>query len=288
MIKDSQYPALYQSADAASKRLQRRYFQLLSLNLLCLLLAGVISAYPQPTAWWWILGGLLNLAALFATLYAIASRPQSKWYKTRAIAESIKTLSWRYALRVEPFNMSSSTDKELFVKRLQKVLGEHKDLAGELVEGAGGDQISEEMNRLRSLPIDARFDTYLRHRIEQQATWYSSKAKSNRIQLAIHVAVFLVLLVAATGLMFYRATRPSENMAYVDVLISFCLAAVAWSQAKRLPDLIASYTLAAHEISLIKATSTSFTDEAIFSRFVSDAENAFSREHTQWIARSDA
>ena len=58
-------------------------------------------------------------------------------------------------------------------------------------------------------------------------------------------------------------------------------------QAKRYSELAASYALTAHEISLIREQALNPSTEEEFSKFVSDAENAFSREHTQWSARRD-
>ncbi|MBD3707460.1 hypothetical protein IE983_23415 [Enterobacter hormaechei] len=46
----------------------------------------------------------------------------------------------------------------------------------------------------------------------------------------------------------------------------------------------ASYILTAHEIGVIKNRRHMF-QVSDFSSFIRDAETAFSREHTQWIAR---
>jgi len=62
---------------------------------------------------------------------------------------------------------------------------------------------------------------------------------------------------------------------------------LSWMQAKRFSELAASYALAAHEISLIREKSMLPNTPDEFSQFVGDAENAFSREHTQWVARKD-
>ena len=62
---------------------------------------------------------------------------------------------------------------------------------------------------------------------------------------------------------------------------------LGWIQAKRFSELSASYALAAFEISLIKLQSGSIKTDEDLSRFVGDTENAFSREHTQWVARKD-
>lgn len=55
----------------------------------------------------------------------------------------------------------------------------------------------------------------------------------------------------------------------------------------RFRELSASYALAAHEISLIREQSRQAMSDDQLSQFVGDAEDVFSREHTQWIARKD-
>ena len=73
-----------------------------------------------------------------------------------------------------------------------------------------------------------------------------------------------------------------------DVFVSTAASILSWMQAKRFSELAASYALAAHEIGLIKEQSMAPDTPEKFSLFVGDAENAFSREHTQWVARKDA
>ena len=74
---------------------------------------------------------------------------------------------------------------------------------------------------------------------------------------------------------------------YFDPLIVLVTSVLGWVQIKRHGELTASYNLAAHEIGIIKGYAESVKTEAEFSDFVNEAELAFSREHTQWIARKD-
>jgi hypothetical protein len=62
---------------------------------------------------------------------------------------------------------------------------------------------------------------------------------------------------------------------------------MGWVQTKRFQELAGSYALTAHEIMLLDAMLPSDQSDEKFSSFVGDAENAFSREHTQWRARRD-
>ena len=72
-----------------------------------------------------------------------------------------------------------------------------------------------------------------------------------------------------------------------DVFVAASASLLSWMQAKRFSELASSYALAAHEIGLIRENSLQPIDDEDFSMFVGDAENAFSREHTQWVARKD-
>ena len=62
---------------------------------------------------------------------------------------------------------------------------------------------------------------------------------------------------------------------------------VAWLQLKRHQELANSYALAAQELSFIAEQIQRVETAGEFSKFVSDAENAISREHTLWAARRD-
>ena len=59
-------------------------------------------------------------------------------------------------------------------------------------------------------------------------------------------------------------------------------------QIKKFNELNSSYTLTAHEIGIIQTRLQDVEAEEEFSDFVNEAELAFSREHTQWVARQDA
>ncbi|EBT7445580.1 SLATT domain-containing protein, partial [Salmonella enterica] len=50
-------------------------------------------------------------------------------------------------------------------------------------------------------------------------------------------------------------------------------------------ELAVSYFLTAHEIGDIKEQFNYISSENDFLEFVNNAEKAFSREHTQWLAR---
>ena len=72
-----------------------------------------------------------------------------------------------------------------------------------------------------------------------------------------------------------------------EVFVVSAGAALTWIQVKRFSELAAAYGLTAHELGVIRNDLESVIDENGFAQFVVDSESAFSREHTQWLARKD-
>jgi hypothetical protein len=129
--------------------------------------------------------------------------------------------------------------------------------------------------------------TYLSQRIEEQRTWYSRKAKYNRDQSLKWFIALCVLYGIAIFLLIIRIANPSIPYWPVEVAAVGVSTVIGWMQLKRFNELASAYGLTAHEIGIIKTRFDSVTNLESLSRFVSDAENAFSREHTQWAARRD-
>jgi hypothetical protein len=98
----------------------------------------------------------------------------------------------------------------------------------------------------------------------------------------------LFLMVVAILLHFWRAHNLHWNYWPGDTIITLALSVLTWLQAKRYQELAETYSLAAQDIAILEGGLPIVNTEEDFSRFVADAENAFSREHTQWIARKDS
>jgi hypothetical protein len=58
-------------------------------------------------------------------------------------------------------------------------------------------------------------------------------------------------------------------------------------QTKKYKELEKSYALTSHEINFIATQKDDIKSDDLLSEYVDNSENAFSREHTQWIARKD-
>lgn len=286
-MQEQDFPALYRSADELSLASQRHFFLALRVHLITLVTAAVLSIVSIPH---WSIAALQLLAllgALGCSIYLFAMRPDRLWYAGRAVAESIKTITWRYVCRAEPFQGDDAAAHHDFRQTLKQIVEQNKEVCQSLTAHLDEAQFTPVMEQMRSRSLEERRATYADCRIKDQLTWYAKKATFNRRMSRY----FFWALIAVNAIAVVCAVL---RMAYVelpfwptDVFVAIAASVLSWMQAKRFSELAASYALAAHEIGLIKEQSLLPNTDEKFSLFVGDAENAFSREHTQWVARKD-
>lgn len=286
-MKHDDYPALYQSASDLSRRAQDAFYRAFLYHMGLLAVASATSVVNSPCAEVAIFQALVLIGALGCAIYLFLVRPDRHWYSGRAVAESIKTITWRYVSKSEPFNNSDEMDRHDFGLRLKAIVEQNKDVAGLLTTHLDGMQISEEMDRLRHVPAAERLEYYRIHRIVDQQSWYAAKSSANKRL----VNRYFIALIATIGIAIFfsiaKVRFPTAQFWPTDFFVTVAAALLSWIQAKRFQELSASYALAAHEISLIRQQANPPMTDDKLSKFVGDAENAFSREHTQWIARKD-
>lgn len=287
-MKNSDFPALYQSASALSQRAQSAFYRAFLSHMGLLVIASAISVINSPRPEAAILQAMVLLGALGCALYLYLSRPDRNWYTGRAVAESIKTITWRYITKSEPFNHSDELDRHDFGLKLKAIVDQNKGVAGLLTTHLDCLQITPEMEQLRKAPVNERQDYYKIHRIDDQRRWYADKAGANRRMVdrffwALLVTIGIAILFSVTKIRF-----PTTAFWPTDFFVTVAAVLLSWIQAKRFQELSTSYALAAHEISIIRQQADNQMTDDEFSQFVGDTESAFSREHTQWIARRDS
>lgn len=293
-LVDEHLPALFRAADRAAISAQQSYLQLVRFDLLLIVLSTVTTEWydssgrAHPTSA--VIGAVSIFVSLILTLYILQTIPDRRWFGSRAIAESVKTLAWRYMMAAEPFQLATDSQAVdvLFAREIRAVLRDRRSIGGSL----GGDeatdhQVTQYMRQLRSQPLANRKEAYFRDRIQDQQNWYGLKAHSNRSsarQWLIIIAVTQLLCgVAAVALV----AQPGIKYNIATVLATMAATFVAWLQLKKHQELASSYALAAHELGFVQVAAPHVVTEESFSSFVSDAESAISREHTMWVARRD-
>lgn len=286
-MQEQDFPALYRSANGLSLASQAYFFRALRLHLTMLVVAAVLSIVSIQH---WSVAALqvfVLLGALGCSIYLFSMRPDKFWYAGRAVAESIKTITWRYVCRAEPFQRNDTEARNDFRQTLKQIVDQNKEVCQALTEHLEEAQFTPVMEQIRARPLEERRLTYADCRIKDQLTWYAKKAAFNRRMSRNFfwalISVNTIAVVCAVLRMVY------VNLPFwpTDVFVAIAASVLSWMQAKRFSELAASYALAAHEIGLIREQSMLPDTDDKFSVFVGDAENAFSREHTQWVARKD-
>ncbi|WP_082159877.1 DUF4231 domain-containing protein [Cardiobacterium hominis] len=287
MQKDD-FPALFRSADELSLRSQKRFFCILFINIFTLIAAAVLSAISNTNKYIVFLQVMLLVVTSLCSIYLWKTNCERHWYAGRAIAESVKTITWRYICKAEPFQNNDEDAQDKFKESLKMIFELNEDIFKNSITYANGEQITHTMQNCRQSTLSERKVNYYNNRIEDQYSWYSKKAEFNK-KMSENFFSFLIS-VNIIGLLMAILKLTNINPAFlpVDIMLTIAAGLLSWAQAKKFTDLSSSYALTAHEISFIKTQFESIKDnEEKFSLFVGDAENAFSREHTQWAARRD-
>jgi hypothetical protein len=207
-------------------------------------------------------------------------RPNRIWYQGRALAESVKTLTWRYAACGAPFpaDLDIRTADSLFLRRIDEL---RRDLPDVRLVPTRGDEISETMRALRRGLLDERRHAYLVGRIKDQQDWYAAKATFHQRRVTLYRALAVVLEV--TGVL--GALLKAIGVVDFD-LAGIAAAAVAglaaWSATRQHTTNANAYALATHELGLVRERLKQIVDEEEWAAAVADAEAAISREHSTW------
>lgn len=279
------YPALYNSADELSIDSQRVFYLVLFSHLSALTVAAVISLVNSLEAWLAVLQAMALLIALGCSIFLFSIKPERQWYGARAVAESIKTITWRYVSKIDPYNKSEEDDRKHFLDTLRKLIELNAEVAKKLRKHLGGSQITKKMQAHRELQLKDRVASYVKDRVDDQLSWYNRKSifnskMSQRFFMALIAANSFALL--SSLLKIYCSTFQYWP---VDVFVAIACSLLSWIQAKRYSENATAYALAAQEIGIVKEQAQLIQTEDDFHQYVTDAENAFSREHTQWIAK---
>ena len=282
------YPALFRSADDASNKKQKTYLRLIGAEYAILLLASFLSDSAFKGATFYLLYAFVFVLAVVLLLVRNLWKLQQDWYRCRALAESVKTLTWRYIMRAAPFADGPSLQdaRAEFRNQLYRTFDANRATADKIDPNwSADDQITDEMDHIRAFSLDERKKYYTAHRLNDQRTWYTRKAGENNRSARNWVIASVAAYVLAFALVLARIKFPDWGFWGIGPIIVFASSALGWMQVKKFNELAAAYTVTAHEIGLIRPQLDAVASESDFSDFINDAELAFSREHTLWIAR---
>lgn len=290
-IANDDLPTLFRACDQASVSAQKQYVGLTVASLSLLIAAAAVASLTLNDTWDKSVLAIISAVVLIISIALIVairlSKLEQAWYDGRAIAESVKTLAWRYMTRTEPFsNTQPDRIDELFLSELKSIFLQRKAFAIRLGgQSAIGQCITDKMRQMRNLGVEDRKRLYLSERIGDQRKWYGDKAEYNRRSVNRMFIVIVVLHVLAILSAVAIVRWPEFPLNPIGIFITMATAFLAWTQMKRHQELAQSYAVAAQDLGFIEQqASATMTDEQL-SLFVANSENAISREHTLWRAR---
>ena len=287
-MQTEHFPALFRCADEASNRSQSFYLRLIRLEYGLLMLAALFSMSVLGGPTFYTVYAIIFLASIGVLLTRALSKPEQDWYKSRALAESVKTLTWRYVMRADPFGSAPDAQaaRAEFRDHLHQLFSSNQGIAARIApDWSAEDQITAEMDNLRALDLEARKALYVRDRVQDQRGWYARKAAFNRRAARKWIAIGVGAYASAMIMALSRIRFPEWSMLPIEPVIVFASSIIGWMQIKKFNELSAAYTVTAHEIGLISPKVEASADESALSASVNESELAFSREHTMWIAR---
>jgi hypothetical protein len=307
MLTDRDMPALFQWSDRASRYAQTLFFRLLGSELILItlgtfvsLLSSLVNPAPAINIGPVTLAGhtvtsvpLIELAAGALIFFALVIRLirffghfDTKWYEARAVAESAKSVAWRYAVGGRPFGLTDNPQdpNKLANTRSSDILtdvGKRWRVGGSIT----ADQITDVMRELRSQSLDVRRKAYLVDRIRDQRDWYTKKQRVNHRRALF--ANWALVILEFLGIVFAVLQALGIVTLNLQTLAAALITGgIAWTQAQRYQDLSASYGVAASEAAALEGAPQvhEMVKEDEWAAFVDSAEAAFSREHRLWRA----
>jgi hypothetical protein len=263
------YPALYLAADRTSRLAQQRHLRFTGMILGALVacaalgtFSAVFPAYSKVLA----ICSTASAASFMLTSMRKALKPERNWYSGRALAESSKSLAWRYITGAEPYPASlppAEADSRFISDLKALATGQAQGLSFG-AEFSDRPQITPRMHELRSLPLEQRRQLYVKGRIEDQRKWYGSRARSSQVtanRYFVLIQASQALALAGTVFLFL-AVVSKWNMS--GVFSALASALIAWLQVRQHEELSQTYSAAALELGFIEEQAPRITTEKDF------------------------
>lgn len=285
-LEDKDFPRTFQVTNNGALETQRKHFLLFGTQLWLSIAVVSLSLFGTGSKGLAIVAVVLLVVSIGVTILSFYKNYERRWYNSRAIAESVKTLTWRYMVRAKPFEAEIDADA-LFLGELRELVNQNRELISESIGTPEMSSITHSMEQVRAQEMGVRREFYLSQRVNDQKGWYTRKAKFNKKWRRVWFGVMVALQGVALVLAIIRVAYVDWERWPIDIFVVASASALSWTQAKRHRDLEAAYAWTLNDIAILAEDARKASTEERFSKFVQDAENAFSREHTQWLARKD-
>lgn len=283
------YPPLFYRADQYALKEQRSYYVGLFLQLFFSFLVTVFSIYYRESSSHAVLQTIFLLLLFVLSVYLFFSKKVDRWYAARACAESVKTRSWRFMMKADPYRNSNEDALSLFTQDLDASLLDQKPFLSALSADPPNEQSIDlcfaSLCEIRAWDTPRRSEFYHQERIRNQHNWYCAKSRKKGIQGTVFSLLFLVFVLVALAVSISRIFIPSNPVWPIDAVVCIAMAILTWIQAKKFSELKSTYQQAGQETKRMLDAWPQTPIERELACLVAETENTFSSEHTQWVSR---
>ena len=84
---------------------QKNYLLNIKLTFILSLVSAVLGFFGLTSSNFAFTSAALIFFSILATIYLVLSKKDQTWYRSRALAESVKSISFKYATGAEPFSL---------------------------------------------------------------------------------------------------------------------------------------------------------------------------------------
>jgi hypothetical protein len=220
-----------------------------------------------------VLGTVAVTLAAYLSQRAQADNRVGVWTRSRAVAESLKSVMFLYRASVQPFD---GPDRAAQIgQRVEKAIQELGD-----VEPRQPD--SQKALDLSTLSVEA----YIRDRAEEQVTWYTKRARQHQVKADRCRTATSVLM--GVGALLALASAGTELSVWAPVVATITASITAFLKSQQYQILTATYTATALRLQLLldgwKASGKTDGDKAERAAFILQCEQTMSAENGSWSA----
>lgn len=280
-------PFCYEAGGAAAHQ-QRTYLRLNLLQLGLLILAAIaastrIVTETPPVDWGGIVAATLFGIGLLLRIVMMQRKDEDAWYAARNAAEISKSLCFQYAFGATGYERDApaKTVDARFIDAFGTI-GMGVLLARSSVRTNGYSEVSDDMRAARALPLDEAKTQYFEQRIQNQETYYSTRAAFHLRRSRLWMLLMLVCQVVGLFFALMKAVTDIGPVGgIIGILSALAAAFVAWSQLRQHAMLSGQYQNQAVQLRDF-GRRIELVSEGEWPEYVAAVEGALTAEHARW------
>jgi hypothetical protein len=284
-LREEELSGLFQPADVLAVRSQRQFVRSMRARYALLVAAACAGTFSfrldDGADLVAVLGAVCFGGSLLLRVYLGYRDSELTWLRSRSVAESVRSESWRYAVGADPYpeDLTPEQARRVFLSRQRDEIA---DLGAAAVAGnTAMAYVTDAMTALRRAAAPERRTAYLDGRVADQMTWYARK--SARHQRLAERWFMAMLLAEAAGLS--AGVLKAADLLDLDLLGVFAALAAAfgaWNQMRQHRRTAAVYGGTASRLATLEALGREGLDDDEWAPFVDRVESILAEEAASW------